>query len=500
MTSYRTRRNFLRAMGFAGVGLTLARFARAADGAAVRTNIVLVTVDDLGWTDVGCYGGRVYDTPWIDRLAAEGLRFTDAYSAAAVCSPSRAAILTGRYPARLGITDWIRARYQGGVTPEDGRNPSGYERDAERALETPVNALWLELDEVTIAEALRERGYATAHIGKWHLGAEPWYPERQGFDVNLGGCDLGEPPSFFDPYTRPANPNWKEPALEGIPTLPARREGEYLTDREADEAVAFIRTHRDRPFFLNLSHYAVHTPLQAPADLVEKYRSRSGEEAPKKPVYAAMIESVDRALGRVMETLDELGLAGRTMVVFTSDNGALNWTTNLAPLRGSKGNPFEGGLRVPLVVRWPGVTSPGGIDSTPVCGIDLFPTLCAVAGAPLPDERPIDGRNLAPLLAGAEDLNREALFWHFPHFRGRQAPFSAVRSGDWKLIRFYEGPPFLLFNLAEDLGERNDRSGEEPERVKQLDALLSDWLRETGARLPRPAPAREADARPSERL
>ncbi len=443
-------------------------------------NFVLVLVDDLGWADLGCQGSRYYETPNIDRLARQGMRFTNAYAACAVCSPTRAAVQTGRYPARLGVTDWIRARFQGGIIGPDGKNPSGYTGTANRALLCPENALFMELDELTLAEALRPAGYVTCHIGKWHLGQEAHFPEKQGYHFNHGGCDLGQPPSYFDPYES------NRPYYE-IPNLPPRRAGEYLTDREADEAVRFIRAHRDEPFFLNLCHYCVHTPLMGKNEVVAKYKAKPKTNH-KNAVYAAMVESVDDSVGRLLQTLEETGLSQRTLVIFTSDNGGLLGPTDNAPLRSGKGFPYEGGIRVPLIVRWPGVIEPGSTCDAPVTSIDFFPTLCELAGRELPEDRPVDGVSIVPLLRRSGRVERDALFWHFPHYRGSLEPYSIVRQGDWKLIRFYASGRRELYNLAEDLSEQHDLADQMPEKVRQLDQVLSEWLESVGAKMPRPNP------------
>jgi arylsulfatase A-like enzyme len=434
--------------------------------------------------DTGCYGSNFYETPNIDRLSAEGMRFTDGYAACAVCSPTRAAVMTGRYPARIGVTDWIRARFQGGKIPADKKNPTEYVGGKNEKLLCPPNALWMELEEITIAEALKSAGYTSCHIGKWHLGADDWYPDRQGFDFNIGGCDFGQPPSYFDPYFRDKQGQ--------IPTLEPRREGEYLTDREADEAVKFIRSHKDKPFFLYMAHYAVHTPTQGKADLVAKYKAKNPTNQ-KNPTYAAMVESVDDAVGRICSVLDELNLAERTIVFFTSDNGGLMSVTDNAPLRAGKGYPYEGGIREPLIVRWPKVIKPGTVSHELVISVDYFPTICEAAGAALPSERDIDGVSLLGHLKsnGKKRLGREAIYWHFPHYRGDVVPYSIIRAGDWKLIKRYEGKTFELFNLKTDLSEKNDLSEKMPGKVKELDTKLSDWLRTTGAKLPRLNPKYE---------
>jgi arylsulfatase A-like enzyme len=336
-----TRRHFLKT-----IGLSTAAFAVQSSKGSLKLfanentdkkpNIVFILVDDLGWIDTGCYGSKYYETPNIDKLAAEGMRFTDAYAACAVCSPTRAAVMTGRYPARLGVTDWIRARFQGGIIPENKKNPTEYIGGKNKKLLCPPNALWMELEEITIAEALKPVGYTSCHIGKWHLGADDWYPDRQGFDFNVGGCDFGQPPHYFDPYFRKGQGS--------IPTLEPRRKGEYLTDREADEAVKFIHNHKDKPFFLYMAHYTVHTPIQAKEDLIEKYKAKPPTNQ-KNPTYAAMVESLDDAVGRICSALDELDLAENTIIFFTSDNGGLLGPTNNAPLRSGKGFPYEGGIR-----------------------------------------------------------------------------------------------------------------------------------------------------------
>ena len=481
-----TRRRFLKVCGLAAampaVGAEMAR-------SASRTpNIVLVLIDDMGWTDAACCGSDYFDTPNIDRLAREGMRFTDAYAACAVCSPTRAAVMTGRYPARLGITDWIRSRFQGGDIPADKKNPTGYDfvGRPDIPLLTPKNALWMEHGEMTIAEALKRAGYVSCHIGKWHLGPDDWYPDKQGFDYNIGGCDFGQPPSYYDPYYRRGQ--------GGIPTLPPREEGEYLTDREADEAATFVRKHADRPFFLYLAHYAVHTPLQARQDLFEKYKTKPTTNQ-KNPIYGAMIENVDQALGKVLDVLDEQGLAKDTLVIFTSDNGGLLGPTSNQPLRAGKGYPYEGGIREPLIVRWPGVIEPSSVCSTPVCSVDFFPTICQAAGVSLPEDRDIDGESLMPLLTRTGSLSRDALFWHFPHYRGRDVvPYSIIRRGRWKLIKRYQGRPFELFDLENDLSERHDLAEDKLHLVRQLDARLMAWLQKVGARMPKPNPLYEKNA------
>ena len=448
-------------------------------------NVIVVLVDDLGWMDLGCQGSDFYRTPNIDRLAATGMRFTDGYASCAVCSPTRAALMTGRSPARLGITDWIRAEFQLSARQWPNiRDRFGYHRtgSADRELLTPVNDMQLPHSEITLAELLKPIGYASAFIGKWHLGGRGHLPVDQGFDENYGGWDYGQPPSYFDPFV-------ELPRLPmGIPTLAPRQPGEYLTDREADEAVGFIERNKDRPFLLYLSHYAVHTPIQAKKDLIARYEALRDGQGQDDAVYAAMVHSVDDAMGRLLETLDRTGLADRTLIVFTGDNGGLDRQgrpTENAPLRSGKGYAYEGGLRTPWIVRWPGVTEAGAVSREPIASIDLLPTIAAAVGTRPPADRAIDGVDLGPALRGG-GLPDRALVWHFPHYRHGPGhdPYSAIRQGDWKLIRFYDPAKTELYNLADDLGETNDLAGSMQAKAKQLEALMDDRLRDVGARLP----------------
>ncbi len=468
------------------VALTLLAMTSTAFAKADRSwNFVLVLVDDMGWKDLACQGSPFYETPNIDRLASQGMRFTNAYAACAVCSPTRAAVMTGRYPGRTGVTDWIRARFQRGGIGTPAKNPTQYVGGKNRPLLCPPNPYWLEKDEVTIAEMLKPDGYVSCHIGKWHLGDEAWYPTAQGFDFNFGGCDYGQPPSYFDPFT---NNRLKQ----GIPHLPPKKKGQYLSDREADEAVNFIRSNKDKAFFLYLANYAVHTPIQAKADVTAKYAPKK-EAGLKNPAYAAMVESVDDAVGRVTAVLDELDLADRTVVIFTSDNGGLDRNgspTENAPLRSGKGYAYEGGIRVPLIIRWPGAVKAGTVSHEPVTSVDYLPTIAAISGAKLPG-RDIDGVSLVDHLksGGKKSLSRDAIYWHFPHYRHAPGPYSIIRKGDHKLIVFYEGPKFELFNLAEDLSEANNLAGANPDLVQELDEQLMEHLSSIGAKLPRPNPA-----------
>ncbi len=454
-------------------------------------NFVFILVDDLGWTDLTCQGSRYFETPNIDRMAREGMRFTNGYAACAVCSPTRAAVQTGRYPARVGVTDWIRAKFQGGDIPPPGTEVPPFVGGPNRRLLCPRNPLYMELDELTLAEALNAAGYVSCHIGKWHLGQQAQFPQKQGYDFNRGGCDLGQPPSYFDPYH--SNREHYE-----IPNLSPRRSGEYLTDREADEAVAFIAANKEKPFLLNLCHYAVHTPIQAKKDVTAKYEAKTKTNQ-KNATYAAMVESVDDAAGKILAALDDLALTRRTVVIFTSDNGGLLGPTHNAPLRSGKGFPYEGGIRVPLIVRWPGVVPSGTTCDVPAVSIDCFPTIMELADVPLPKDRVIDGVSLVPLLKQTGSLRRRSLFWHFPHYRGGLGPYSIIRSGDWKLIKRYDSGRRELYHLADDLSETKDLAGQMPQRVRDLEEELVAWLTSSGAKLPRPNPDYQGPAQPRRR-
>jgi len=447
-------------------------------------NVILIVVDDMGWMDLSCQGSDYYKTPNIDRIAQEGMRFTNGYAACAVCSPTRAALQTGRYPARIGVTDWIRSLFQRGKLGTPEKNPTEYVGGKNRKLLCPPNPFWMEHDEVTVAEVLGSHGYKTAYIGKWHLGDEAWYPPGQGYDENRGGCDYGQPPSYFDPYNQPKH---RHPMIRaGIPSLPGRKAGEFLTHREADEAVQLIRQWKDKPFFINLGHYAVHTPIQAIDEVAAKYKQDGKSDVNAK--YAAMVESVDDSTQQILQTLQELNLEDRTMIIFTSDNGGLDnggRPTENAPLRSGKGYAYEGGIRVPFLVRWPGQIKPGTLSDTPVCSIDVFPTILDAVGVTAPTDREIDGLSLLPLLksAGQTPLKRDELIWHFPHYRHAPGPYSILRKGNWKLIQFDEGIS-ELYDLENDLSESNNLAEKEAEKVKTMRARLSAILESMDAKRP----------------
>ena len=431
-------------------------------------NVLLILVDDWGATDLGCGGSQFYETPNMDKFAASGIRFTQAYSACTVCSPSRAAILTGKYPARLHLTDWIAGH--------------GYPW---ARLRPPEWTKHLPLEEETLAEALKPAGYVSASVGKWHLtpvsgDIAGFYPEGQGFDVNAGGSHRGQPPSFFSPY--------------GLETLKDGPPGEYLTDREATEVGRFIEANRSKPFFAYVPHYAVHTPVQAKKDTVERFREKARADAPQRnPAYAAMISNLDDNVGRMLRTLEVTGVADRTIVILTGDNGGFlpSTNTNLG-LRAGKGSAYEGGVRVPLMIRWPGVTKPGSVCDVPVIGADLFPTVLEAAGLSPRRGRNVDGVSLVPLLKNAgsgRGWQRSRLFWHYPHYHpGGATPYSAVREGDWKLIEFHEDGRCELYDLGRDPEERNDLAKREPARLHRLRSRLHAFRRDVGAQMPVPNP------------
>ena len=445
-----------------------------------KTNVVLILIDDLGWKDLGCYGSDYYETANIDRLASEGMRFTDGYAACNVCSPTRAAIMTGKYPARLLLTQWL---------------PSGRWSPTKNKLREGRYLSNLPLEEVTIAEAMREADYRTGFIGKWHLGTETYYyPEHQGFDINVAGRDYGAPGSYFYPFKG----EWKIPTTGKTlrkDTPLAGKDGDYLVDRLAEEAETFIRDSAGQPFFLMLSHYAVHTPLQGKADKVRKYerisRRNGNSIAPQgKPAYAAMVESVDESVGRVMKTLRELELDQQTLVIFTSDNGGFAKATDHHPLRANKGSNYEGGIRVPFIIKWPGHTKPGSVSNEPVISTDIYPTILAATGQNLRPHQHIDGESLVPILSGSGGIDRDAIYWHYPHYNQhpQSFPSGVVRAGDWKLIEAFETGALALYNLAEDIGETTDLSEREPAKVAELHAKLQGWRQSVGADPMRPNP------------
>lgn len=528
-----------------GTGIVLQPYAAACDrdagprtyfqfagntekSSARKTNIVFFLVDDLGWSDLGCYGSSFYDTPNIDKLAAEGLRFTDAYATCHVCSPSRASILTGKYPARLKLTDWL-----------PGRKDYPFQQ-----LQNAPILQALPLAETTLAEALKQGGYRTGMFGKWHLGEAEAGPLKQGFDVQV-------PQNWFKGWPKAG---YHFPFdLDGL-------DGEaddYLTDRLTDEALKYIEDNRDKPFFLYLAHFAVHDPIQGRADLVDKYQQkRAGPAAAEKPFilegnpdsrasftkaqldrmiesdeykgyrvlrnrmvkikqqqdnpeFAAMVESVDESLGRLIAKLQELGLDDDTIIIFTSDNGGMAaanfgrpdrvinpasldkaYSTSNLPLRGAKGWLYEGGIRVPLIIKWPGMTVPGSVSGEPVTGTDFYPTILDMTGLPRKPGQHMDGVSLTPLFDGEHDIGRDAIYWYFPHYsnHGMQSPGAAVRCGKYKLLEYFENGTVQLFDLESDPGEHNDLAGKRPEVVNQLQLKLHQWQEAVGAERMPPNP------------
>ncbi len=441
---------------------------------ARRPNVVMIMIDDLGWTDLHIQGNEKLETPMLDHFASQGMRFTDSYAAAPVCSPTRAAIMTGMSPARLAITNHVSGN-------QDRFQPAGATLRAAEMIN------YLDLDYVTLAEKLKEGGYTTGFFGKWHLSGldgdldkdEPSRrPQHQGFDVNVGGLSFGGPPSFFDPYR---NPEIKD-----------RKEGEYLPFRLADEAMGFIEEHQDEPFFVALWPYTVHWPMQAPKDLVDKYANRPGFEdygdgIESSTRYAAMIEAMDDAIGRVLAKLDELNLAEETLVIFTSDNGGYGGVTDLAPLHGVKGHLYEGGIRVPLFVRWTGQIEAGVVSGEPVISTDFFATILDVAGLEPTPGVPLDGESILPVLRHTGEMEREAIYFHYPNyaFHGENRLGSAIRQGDYKLIHFYDKDEVELYDVVNDLSETTNLAGEMPERAAEMKANLQAWLTASGAKMPR---------------
>jgi len=469
---------------------------------AKKPNIIFFLVDDLGWMDTTTYGSTYYQTPNVERLAARSMRFTDAYAANPLCSPTRASIMTGKYPARLHLTA------PAGHLPKSDSPLLPEQGPPYKKMLIPRSKRYLPLEERTIAEALHETGYKTGFIGKWHLGYdEKYWPEYQGFDLNVGGGRWPGPPSYFAPYH--------------ISKLPDGPKGEYITDRLTNEALNFIDKNRNDPFFLCFWHYAVHAPFQAKENLRKAFLDkRDPRSAQHNPVMAAMIKSMDESLGRLLDKLDRLSLAENTIIIFFSDNGGNMYSrvaadgtmypaqapqgrrpTNNAPLRSGKGSIYEGGVRVPMLVCWPGTVKNPCICTEPVNSIDFYPTLLDMAGLKPKPGKTLDGLSLLPLLKKTGSLHREALFCHFPH-NVPAVPCQAatsVRQGPWKLIRFYdlnENFPnqYELYNLRDDIGEINNLAKEMPEKVRQLDALIDRHLKAVNAIVPKPNPAYNPDA------
>lgn len=492
-------------------------------------NVVFFLVDDLGWTDVGTFGSSFHETPHIDRFATEGVKFTSAYAACHVCSPTRSSILTGKYPARTGLTDWLR-----------GRRDFDFQR-----LKNVRSVQELDFEETTLAEAMRSHGYRTAALGKWHLGEAPSTPDAHGFDEHAPqNWSRGAPNrTFYAPYN-----------LDGLPAP----EGEYLTDRLTDEALGFMERNQDQPFFLYMAHFAVHDPIEGRKDLVDKYKAKlAANPAPQtdrfilegnpddpKPLsrdeldrlihdeayagyrvlpqrtvkikqhqdnveFAGMVEAVDQSLGRILAKLESLNLADDTIVIFFADNGGMSgmnlgnpnrsiteaeldraFSTSNLPLRGAKGWLYEGGIRVPCIVKWPGRGQSGVENDEPIISTDFYPTILEMAGLPAMPEQHQDGVSLVPLVAGNGELDREAIYWHFPHYsnHGMQSPAGAVRAGDYKLLEYFETNAVQLFDLNDDIGEQHDLALHEPAKTAELRAKLHAWRNSVSARMPGPNP------------
>lgn len=453
--------------------------AKQANAARKRPNIVLILADDLGWSDLGCYGADLHETPHLDRLAQEGVRFTDAY-AMSVCTPSRAALLTGKHAARLHMTIWSEGSKVG---------------PKKRKLIEADSLHDLPHTETTLAKRLQEAGYLTALVGKWHLGDVDHYPETHGFDVNIGGTQWGAPHTFFWPYSGTGRFG---PEFRYVPHMEFGKPGEYLTHRLTDEALRVIDRAGDQPFFLYLAHHAPHTPMEAKAADVSHFEAKlQPGQNHQNAVYAAMVKSLDDSVGRVLDHLKKRGLEQNTLLIFTSDNGGYIGTekaqtmpvTSNAPLRSGKGALYEGGIRVPLIVRWPSVTPEAAECRQPVILMDLYHTLAATVPGEKPNE-PTDGVDLKDLLQNPGNaINRGALYFHYPHYYPTTTPVSAVRAGDWKLLEYLEDGRLELYNLRDDLSEKNDLAAQMPDKAASLLKQLNDWRTQVGAAMPAPNPA-----------
>ena len=451
------RRDFLKGIGAGAASLVIAacrtQFSQASTNAKPekKPNFVFIIIDDLGWRDLGFMGSRYYETPNIDKLASQGVIFASAYANAPNCAPTRACLISGQYTPRHGV-------YTVGTSE---RGPANL-----RKLIPLQNKTELDSKIVTIPEALKSAGYTCACIGKWHLGnKEPFRPQDQGFDVAFDRTG----PGYFS------------------------ADGEYLTDRLTNEAIKFIEANKAQPFFLYLAHHAVHTPIQAKDELIEKYKKKQPTAEHNNPTYAAMVESVDQGVGRIMAKLDELQLTAKSVVFFFSDNGGYGNATSMSPLRGSKGMLYEGGIRVPMIVRWPGQAQPASICDVPVIGIDFYPTILEMASVAKPSGHILDGLSIVPLLRGKGRFKREAIFWHFPAYLEpyneqqrpwRTTPAGAVRQGYWKLIEFFEDGKIELYNLKDDIGESKDLARVKSDKAKELHQLLIQWRQQLGAPVP----------------
>jgi len=450
--------------------------------AAKKTNFLFFLVDDMGWADIGANGSTFHETPHIDRLASSGMRFTQGYAAGSVCSPTRASIMTGKHPVRVDITDWIPGQ------PNRPTNP----------LLHPEDRHSLPLEEVTIAEVLKENGYQTFFAGKWHLGSEGQWPTDQGFDINIGGHHRGSPPGgYYAPWTNPA--------------LKAKHKGEYLTERLTEESAKFLESRdQSKPFLLYLSYYNIHTPIQPYRKRIDHFKAKAektftgptptqpdhdGKTRMRQdnPALASMVAAVDDSVGVLLDKLEELKLDDNTVVIFFSDNGGLSTLGRIGPgcnlpLRAGKGWLYEGGIREPTLIRAPGVSQPGSVSHKPMISMDFFPTMLDLANLPLQPKLHPDGQSLVSQLKG-NDAGSRTLHWHYPHYHGSAwKPGASIRDGDWKLIEFYHYNNFELYNLAKDPGEQTNLAKAKPKKAEELRAKLKTWQKKTRAKMPLPNP------------
>ena len=437
--------------------LFVASFSQAEE----RPNILFIMADDLGWMDLHCQGNNAVKTPHLDQLAKDGIRFTDAYAAAPVCSPTRAATITGLSPAELHLTNHTG-------------NQKRFQPDGKLIAAPMVNHLALKY--VTFAERLKEDGYATAFLGKWHLsglgkGEAEFEPTQQGFDINIGGCAYGGPPTFFDPYR--------------IPNLTDRKEGEYLPDRLADETIAFMEKNQKKPFIACLWSYTVHWPMEAPESYLAKYKDHKGPGL-NDYRYGAMIEAMDHAIGKILAALDKLNLRKNTLVVFTSDNGGFGGVADNRPLRMAKGHLYEGGIRVPFIARWPQVIHAGRISDEPIISMDLYPTFLEAAKVKPDPDLKLAGKSLIPVFKGEKTLKRKAIYFHYPNYAWHKSNRlgGAIRQGDYKLIERFDDGSVELYNLKHDLSEKKDLAKEKPELADRMVRELQSWRKRIDAKMP----------------
>jgi arylsulfatase A-like enzyme len=431
-----------------------------------KLNILLINIDDMGWRDVGFMGSEYYETPNLDALAAEGMIFTNAYATASNCAPSRACLMSGQWSPRHGV-----------YTVE---NPDRGRSETRKLIPTP-NTLYLPENQYILAEALKDAGYVTCHAGKWHLNEDP---TTKGFDVNIGGNEAGNPGSYYPPYTR-------------VP-LDAPSDDYYLTNLIMDKTLEFLQSVDDQPFFLYYSPYAVHTPIQPVRELLPKYENKKEWNGQNNAEYATMVENLDTQIGRLIAQLEASGKLDNTFILFTSDNGGHYGVTKQLPLRSGKGSYYEGGIRVPMFVWWRGKIKEGTTSDLPVYNLDFYPTILEVAGIAKPDGKILDGISILPVLTGSGTLEQRPLFWHFPFYLQaymtegdptqdplfRTRPGSAIRYGDWKLIQYFEYNDIELYNLKDDIEEKNNRANAEPERARELLGMLDKWRKETNAPVP----------------